>query len=65
MNAKYESCANCGGWINTEATSHDKIKTDDNKFVFTHYTHCTHQYFTYGENVGHVVETVHPHKRPT
>jgi hypothetical protein len=29
--------------------------------VFSHYTHCTRQLFTYGDIVGRVVETVHPH----
>lgn len=60
MNGKYENCANCHGWINTEATAHDRIKLADGKTVFTHYYHCTHQYFTYGEAVGNVVETIHP-----
>jgi hypothetical protein len=57
----YENCENCQGYINTKSTAYDIIKKDDGKMVFSHYHHCTRQLFTYGDIVGRVVETVHPH----
>ena len=54
----YLKCVNCGQYINAERTAYDVIKLADGKKVHSHYHACTHQYFTYGEAVGHVVETV-------
>ena len=57
---KYLSCLNCGGWINTDSTAYDIIKTGDGRTVYTHMHHCTHQAFVFGNLVGRVIQTKHP-----
>lgn len=37
---KYEVCAHCKGYINTEVTSYEVIVLHSGEEVYAHYAHC-------------------------
>lgn len=41
---RYEQCAQCSGWINTEQSSFDVLQMHDGRELFAHHDYCAWRY---------------------
>lgn len=57
MNAAYETCAHCQGWLSLATNCYDRLKLPNGHIIFAHHYHCSA--CVQDDTNAEVVETVH------